>query len=256
MSVIERGVSTFGGRTAALAACLVAGAACPAAPAFAQVGPCPAVTGEDATVVVPESAVAPGTPLAAGDVLRAYGDDGGCVGETEWLEEGGAALTLWGDDVVTPGQEGLAEGEAFELRAVRGAEEVALEVSFEVVLSAPPGTGAEYHPDAIYFVSELAGGNPTAGEQGLPGGFRLSEVYPNPFASAASFTLEVAQTQRVTATVFDVLGRSVRRLSDGRLEEGAVHRFTVEANGLASGSYLVLIRGEHFAESRRFTLLR
>lgn len=238
-----------GGRLAALALGLAVWS--PAA-----VAQCPATTGEDATLVVPTEAVNADVPLNEGDVLRAYDADSNCVGEAVWKGDAGSALTLWGDDVTTSGRDGLTEGEAFELRAVHDGEEVALVASFSEVLAAPPGTEAEYYADAIYYVAELKALDPTSGEGDLPGGFRLSEVHPNPSAATSALTLELARTQDVTATVYDVLGRAVQRLHAGPLEGGQVHRLTVEADGLPSGAYFVRVEGEDFVEIRRLTLLR
>src|SRR5690606_13835077 len=49
-------------------------------------------------------------------------------------------------------------------------------------------------------------------EAGLPGGFALSEPHPNPSASAARLTLDLAEAQAVTAEVLDALGRRVALL--------------------------------------------
>lgn len=225
-------------------------------PAAAQSGSCPSTTGEDATIVISTEALAQGTPVSSGDVLRAYLADGSCIGEATWSDEGGVALTLWGDDVTTPQRDGAEAGEAFALRAERGPDVIDLTVDFAAVLSAPQGTGAEYMPDAVYLVRELAALNPSASEDEMPNGFMLSRARPNPASATSSITLEVAQTQHVTVALYDVLGRCVRRLHEGDLESGAEHRFAVGAAGLASGAYLVRVEGEKFAATRPLTVLR
>ena len=61
---------------------------------------------------------------------------------------------------------------------------------------------------------------------GVPGSHVLSSVYPNPFNPQTNFTLAVRETQPVTITVHDVLGRRVLTLFDGNLEGGSTHTFT------------------------------
>src|SRR5690606_4096787 len=89
----------------------------------------------------------------------------------------------------------------------------------------------------------------------LPGAYALSEPHPNPSDGTARLTLDVAEAQRVTAAVYDGLGRRVAVLLDGAVEAGA-HVLVLEGSGLPAGVYLVRVRGEAFAASRRLTLVR
>ncbi|MCH7975699.1 MAG: T9SS type A sorting domain-containing protein [Bacteroidetes bacterium] len=103
-------------------------------------------------------------------------------------------------------------------------------------------------------VSPFATANEPTGE--LPNGYALSSVYPNPFNPQARFTLQVAQTQDVTVSVFDLLGRRVMDLHQGVLSAGTTHAFTLNGRDLASGFYVVRVSGETFSDSRRVTLLK
>lgn len=89
-------------------------------------------------------------------------------------------------------------------------------------------------------------------------GHSLTKAYPNPFGPAqpAALTLRVEEAQRVTATLYDVLGRSVRVLHDGAVPAGTEQTFTVEAGDLPSGLYVVRVAGERFAETQTVTLVR
>ena len=100
---------------------------------------------------------------------------------------------------------------------------------------------------------------PVANEDGATAdGYSLTAAYPNPFSPSrpAALTLRVEEAQHVTATLFDVLGRSVRTLHDGALSAGAEQTLTVEAGGLPSGLYVVRVAGERFAATRTLTLVR
>ena len=90
----------------------------------------------------------------------------------------------------------------------------------------------------------------------LPSASVLSAAYPNPFAQQSRLTLELAQAERVTVAVYDVLGRRVLTLHEGPLAAGAAHAFVVDGSGLSSGSYVVRVEGETFRQSRRLTLIK
>ncbi|MEW6509841.1 MAG: glycoside hydrolase family 2 TIM barrel-domain containing protein [Bacteroidota bacterium] len=72
--------------------------------------------------------------------------------------------------------------------------------------------------------------------QTVPGEFRLLQNYPNPFNPATTIIAEWPTAGPVRLTVYDILGREVARLIDGKLPAG---RKVVEfdARRLASGVY-------------------
>ncbi|MBL7977246.1 MAG: T9SS type A sorting domain-containing protein [Bacteroidetes Order II. Incertae sedis bacterium] len=84
----------------------------------------------------------------------------------------------------------------------------------------------------------------------------LSEVYPNPFNPSTNFTLAVGQTQNVQIRVFDLLGRQVALLHQGRLDGQTTHTFSFHAEGLASGKYVARIQGEYFIAHKHLVLLK
>jgi hypothetical protein len=88
-----------------------------------------------------------------------------------------------------------------------------------------------------------------------PAGYTLSDIYPNPFNPSASLQLALGQTQQVRLGVYNLLGEEVLRLHDGLLSAGE-HRFTIEAEALPSGTYLVRAVGERFRATRRAVLLK
>ena len=90
-------------------------------------------------------------------------------------------------------------------------------------------------------------GKTARGNIDLPGGFRLSGASPNPFSGRAQFTLEVAAPQAVRVGLYDALGRRVALLYDGEIAAGAAHPFTVDAHGLAGGTYFIRATGEAIA---------
>ncbi|WP_457651966.1 T9SS type A sorting domain-containing protein [Rhodocaloribacter sp.] len=89
-----------------------------------------------------------------------------------------------------------------------------------------------------------------------PGAYQLSEVYPNPFNPRASLTLAVAQAQEVTVALYDVQGRRVSLVHTGFLEADTQHTFTIDGANLASGVYVLQVKGATFSAERTVTLLK
>ncbi|MEM9664755.1 MAG: T9SS type A sorting domain-containing protein [Bacteroidota bacterium] len=74
--------------------------------------------------------------------------------------------------------------------------------------------------------------------------------YPNPFQEATTLTYEVAHPAEVAVTIYDLLGRIVRRLPVQRAAPGVQHTVRVEASDLAAGVYTYRIDA-HTAEGVR-----
>jgi len=87
----------------------------------------------------------------------------------------------------------------------------------------------------------------------------LRAVYPNPTRGAVSVDYHLKAAQRVQIEVYDLLGRRVRTLVDGRRPVG---HHTARWDGrsgsgpVASGTYFVQMRAESTTASRRVVLLR
>ncbi|MDX1408511.1 MAG: T9SS type A sorting domain-containing protein, partial [Saprospiraceae bacterium] len=89
-----------------------------------------------------------------------------------------------------------------------------------------------------------------------PGTHVLSNAYPNPFNPQSQFTLAVAQDQLVTAELYNALGQRVATLFNGTVEADQSQLVTIDGAGLASGTYIVRVTGESFADALRVTLLK
>jgi hypothetical protein len=90
---------------------------------------------------------------------------------------------------------------------------------------------------------------------GAPKEYALLPCYPNPFNSSTtiSYALPVAGPVRVVA--YDLQGRSVMTLLDGRINAGE-HQVKWNANGLASGSYFVRLESPQFQQTQKVVLLK
>jgi N-acetylmuramoyl-L-alanine amidase len=75
------------------------------------------------------------------------------------------------------------------------------------------------------------------GARGVPAEFTLDQNYPNPFNPSTEIRYSVGWPGHVTIAVYDLLGREVGVLVDGRMDSG---RYTLrfDGRGLSSGMYV------------------
>ena len=85
---------------------------------------------------------------------------------------------------------------------------------------------------------------------------RLGAVTPNPVAGRSRVTFSVAEAQPVTVSLVDMMGRRVRSLYDGTPTAGEPVQVTIEAAGLASGVYVIVLNGETVRATRRVSIVR
>lgn len=99
--------------------------------------------------------------------------------------------------------------------------------------------------------------NATSNEEGSqPSALTLDAAFPNPFADATTLTLTLASPQDVAVEVFSTSGRRVATLHNGMLSSGRAHPFTLDATGLADGTYVVRATAGERTVERRVTLVR
>lgn len=83
----------------------------------------------------------------------------------------------------------------------------------------------------------------------------VGDVFPNPTAGAARLGVRLGEAQRVTATVYDAIGRQVAVAFDGDLGAGA-QSLALDTEAFTPGVYVVRVAGETFTESRRLVVTR
>ena len=91
----------------------------------------------------------------------------------------------------------------------------------------------------------------------VPEDFTLDQNYPNPFNPATVIHFTLPTPERVTLSVFDVMGRTVATLVDAQPLGPGTHSVRFDASGLASGVYLYRIEaGTAFTQARRMLLMK
>jgi hypothetical protein len=94
----------------------------------------------------------------------------------------------------------------------------------------------------------------------VPTGYALEQSYPNPFNPTTNIVFSIPQTEKVTLTIFNLLGQKIATLVDGSVLAGT---HVVSWNGrdglgrqLPSGVYFYRLSTSRFSEARRMVLLK
>lgn len=90
----------------------------------------------------------------------------------------------------------------------------------------------------------------------LPTQIDLKNAYPNPFNPSTTITVEIPSGgEYVNLEVYDLLGRPIKTIYSGRLVAGT-HRFTFNADGLATGTYIYKLKSENSYIIKKMTLVK
>jgi hypothetical protein len=90
---------------------------------------------------------------------------------------------------------------------------------------------------------------------GIPSEITLNSVYPNPFNPSATISFTVPSSQHVKISLFDMAGREVAVLFDGRKDEGS-HRINLNGENLSSGNYMVRLIAGNTMKSQTISLIK
>jgi hypothetical protein len=98
------------------------------------------------------------------------------------------------------------------------------------------------------------------GEAIVPAEYALGPNYPNPFNPSTRFEISLAADGPVNVTLYDLLGREVKMLADGRMSAGVR---TLEWDGrngegafAPSGVYIVRMTAGRFSASKKVVLMK
>ena len=89
----------------------------------------------------------------------------------------------------------------------------------------------------------------------IPLQYSLEQNYPNPFNPTTTIEYNIPQGDFVTLKVFNVLGKEVATLVNGRVEAGK-HKVEFDASALNSEVYFYQIESENYAETKKMILLK
>jgi hypothetical protein len=89
----------------------------------------------------------------------------------------------------------------------------------------------------------------------LPDAFTLHPAYPNPFNAVITVHFDVPRRADVSAILYDILGREVRRLLDEPLDAG-FHQLRFDLRDLPSGLYFLRMSSGSFTAGQKLFLLK
>jgi hypothetical protein len=121
----------------------------------------------------------------------------------------------------------------------------------------------EEHEDDVYVQrinDYLAETGVNSGPDSKPMAWNLESAYPNPFNPSTSIAFTVPVAADVSLTVFDILGREVTRLVNGKMQAGAhvVQWNTQNHHGgtVASGIYFYRLEAQDYEMTRKMILMK
>ncbi len=89
----------------------------------------------------------------------------------------------------------------------------------------------------------------------VPQELMLSEILPNPFEGATTVSFQLPQATQVSLCVYDLHGREVAMLQEGRLDRGE-HQVIWHAGSIPSGAYICELSAGNYVDSKRMVLVR
>jgi hypothetical protein len=90
---------------------------------------------------------------------------------------------------------------------------------------------------------------------GLPKKYALYAAYPNPFNPVTNIEFDLPKNSNVELKIYNILGEEIITLISKSMNAGK-HKYTWNANRLASGVYLYRIKAGGFNKVRKMILLR
>jgi chitinase len=117
------------------------------------------------------------------------------------------------------------------------------------------GTATAYF-DNLRLISTVDPGKTGGIDEPLPVDYALDQNYPNPFNPSTTIQFSIPADGPVRMILYDLLGREITRLVDGRVTAGT-HRIFVEAEALrlSTGVYFYRLEAGSFVETRRMLLI-
>ncbi len=88
-----------------------------------------------------------------------------------------------------------------------------------------------------------------------PKSFQLYNPYPNPFNPTTTIRFSVVRQHDVFLQVFDIIGRLIETLIDGKMEPGT-HEITWNAQSYSAGIYFVRMTSGHNRQVQKLILLK
>ena len=210
----------------------------------------PSPTGVNMSVLVTLSSIPPFPRedkggIDASDQVAAFNAENRLVGVETVDEDGRCGLAVWGDDPTTEEVDGLREGELFSLRLWDENRKREIELTPVEILT---GNGLVYETDGLVVLK-------VAEKKPIPEIMHIAQNYPNPFNSTTRISFGLPEACPVSVKIYDLSGRYVTTLVNGRFEAGH-HEVAWDAADCISGIYMVQIEAQGVISVQKVTLMR
>ena len=93
------------------------------------------------------------------------------------------------------------------------------------------------------------------GNNNIPLVYALEQNYPNPFNPATVIKYQVPKASNVKISIFDILGKEVATLINGKVDAG-YHQVEFDGSNFASGLYLYKIEADGFTDVKKMILVK
>jgi len=94
----------------------------------------------------------------------------------------------------------------------------------------------------------------------VPLKYELSQNYPNPFNPTTQIQFEIPENQKVTLTVYDILGRNICTIVNSEMNAGKYTKIwdgrDNSGSEVASGIYFYRLQTDNFVKVRKMVLVR
>ncbi len=94
-----------------------------------------------------------------------------------------------------------------------------------------------------------------SGNQEIPNRFELGQNFPNPFNPATVIKYQIPKSSNVKISVFDILGKEVATLVNGKVDAG-YHQVEFNGSNFASGLYIYKIEAVGFTDVKKMILIK
>jgi hypothetical protein len=189
---------------------------------------------------------APGQPNGAR--IEVQTPDGQVVGSGT-VRDGRAAVVVYEDSPMTPADDGAKSGERLLLYARASGTASPEPMQIDGVRNLLTQTT----PSELVYKSDLLAS--VRLERTAAQSVRLRPSAPNPVQSTATLRFSLPSETDVTLEVYDVLGRRIQRLVNGRKSAGW-HSMQFDARRLSSGVYFLRLDAAGVQETRKITVVR
>ncbi|MBT3232457.1 MAG: choice-of-anchor D domain-containing protein [Calditrichaeota bacterium] len=177
--------------------------------------------------------------------VGAFNSDGQIIGCGIVENTDHSGIAIWGDDQSTRVNEGIKNGETFELRLWDS--QTGIESELELVNS-KYGNGLTYEPNGLSVVELQV-------KPEIPDYYYLTNAYPNPFNSITGLTFGLPESGQVLISVFDVAGRQIAVLKNEMMNAGN-HQIKWDAGDNANGVYLIQMNSNGYHANQKVVLVK